>query len=97
MWPSRWTVALVAAMLVLIALPAGADDGCGGAVTGLFVVDDRATLYLDDRGDDGRWLYAESSGSTGLQRGGSIAGIVEDPCGDPATADTLLAMVSAPV
>ncbi len=53
------------------------------------------TFYVDHRGGDEVWLYQESNGMPGLQRGGyqALVGTQldwQDPCNDGVTPDTML-------
>lgn len=75
----RFTLlACVAAAGAVAAVPATADHGCNGSVTDLGVA------YIDDRGEDYTWIYAESNSQPGLQSGGtSITLGDDDPCSHP--------------
>lgn len=88
--------------------PARADDPCGsgdgvyrsvGHRSMVIVVGDGGdgTVYVDDRDvtGNGVWIYQESNGQSGLQRGGSAGGDgtylgVVDPCAESSTPDTLV-------
>jgi hypothetical protein len=79
-------IALLAATLVtpLVAAEAHGDcDSKGAAALGIVAVETpAATIYVDDRNyaeGNGVWIYLESNGASGLQRGGSSAFVPDDP------------------
>jgi hypothetical protein len=79
-------IALLAATLVtplVAADPHGDCDSKGAPALGIVRIDTpAATLYIDDRNyaeGNGMWIYLESNGEDGLQRGGSSAFAPDDP------------------
>lgn len=51
----------------LLASSAAADSACDN----IFEQDIAGVLYVEVRSDGGQWVYLESNGTAGLQRGGA--------------------------
>lgn len=91
-------IALVAGGLHAGAARAGACDSEGYPATGITKLDTPAgTYYVDDRGaalGNGFWVYKESNGQPGLQRGGRSTApgplAATDTCNDGGPPDTLV-------
>lgn len=91
-------IALVAGGLHAGAAQAGACDSEGYPATGITKLETpEGTYYVDDRGavvGNGFWVYKESNGRPGLQRGGrsTAPGPLSetDTCNDGGTPDTLI-------
>ena len=90
-------VALVAGLAGAAPAQAGACDSDGYPATGVTEIETAAaTYYVDDRGavlGNGVWIYEESNGVPGLQRGGTSSApgpLAEtDDCSTP-NPDTLV-------
>lgn len=68
--------------LTALSTPASADPCGAGGGTGLGVIDIGGLVYIDDRdyvNGNGLWIYVESNGQTGLQRGASNPLGIADP------------------
>lgn len=81
---SAAAVALAAAPVT----PARANPACEGRV----IVTPDGNFYIDDRGFDqwGLWIYHESNGQRGLQRGGMSMFGYSDPCDESTFPDTVI-------
>ena len=80
MWKTPFaTAVLVAAPILLAAPPAHADGGNPG----LGIVDIADAVYVDDEGylfGNGVWIWLESNGFAGLQRGETCSPVIPDDC-----------------
>lgn len=78
-------VIILAAMLLAPAAlashaPAGRCDSDGSPALGIVQVNaGPETFYVDDRGQNGLWIYRESNGMDGLQRGGASPYVPDQP------------------
>lgn len=79
----RYAAGLIAVAAFAVPGAASADHGCNGTVTEV------GPLYVDDRGPDQAWVYAESNETPGLQSGGEGPLGYTDPCNHP-NPDTLV-------
>lgn len=66
----RLTLGAAAAAFGITALLAS-SAGASGACDNIFEQDIAGVFYAEVRSDGGQWVYMESNGVSGLQRGGS--------------------------
>lgn len=70
--------------------PAGATESpCDGTI----IATPDGNFYIEDRGFPdgwGLWVYQESNGVRGLQRGGTSMFEYSDPCNESTNPDTLI-------
>ena len=97
----RRAVVLASAALIAVAAslvtPAQADPCTSDGHFALGLIDVAGVVYIDDRNyvdGNGFWIYLESNGQSGLQRGGSsvmgpdLGG--QDPCVESTNPDTII-------
>ena len=88
---NKFFIALVALATISIALPSGTADHCEGFTTSepeaTVESPTGATFYVDhDAGQISIWVYEETNGIPGLQRGDTVK---DDTCHNSIIADTI--------